>query len=313
MFKNKEYILTVLEEGSFTAGAEKLYISQPSLSASIKRIEAKIGAPIFNRTTPVTLTEAGKMYVKYATEIEQKEKEFEKYIKDTANLSIGTVRIGGSSLMSSFVLPDIISDFSKKHPKIRFEIFENNTDTLLKKLESGALDIIIDDVLITDDGISPTAGMSETLLLAVPKELKINEKMVKYRLSSDDIKNNKHLEDEYKTEIEPFSKEQFILLNPENGTGKRAEKIFKNHRITPDVCFYLDQQITAYNTASRGLGITFVGDTLIKNISKNDDLYFYVLSDEEIKRNIYFYVKSNRYLSLACSKFLEYNFVKTKK
>lgn len=313
MFKNKDYIITILEEGSFTKGAEKLYISQPSLSASIRRIEAKIGSPIFNRTTPVSLTEAGKMYVKYAMEIEQKEKEFENYIKDTANLSIGIVRIGGSSLVSSFILPDIISNFSKRYPKIRFEIFENNTDTLLKKLDSGALDIIIDDVLIRDEGISPTAGISETLLMAVPKEFKINEKMVKYRLSAEDIKNNKHLEDEYKTGIEPFSGEQFILLNPENGTGKRAEKIFRKHKITPNVCFYLDQQITAYNTASRGLGITFVSDTLIKNISKNDDMYFYVLSDEEIKRNIYFYIKSNRYLSLACSKFIEYNFVTTKK
>ena len=50
MFKNKEYVLTVVKEKSFTVAAQKLFISQPSLSASIKRIEDKIGAPIFDRS-----------------------------------------------------------------------------------------------------------------------------------------------------------------------------------------------------------------------------------------------------------------------
>ena len=61
MFKNKEYILTVYKEGGFTNAAEKLFVSQPSLSASVKRIEEKVTAQIFDRsTTPVSLTEVGK-------------------------------------------------------------------------------------------------------------------------------------------------------------------------------------------------------------------------------------------------------------
>ena len=117
MFKNKEYILTVFKEGSFTKAAEKLFVSQPSLSASVKRIEDKIGAPVFDRSsTPITLTEIGQEYVQYAQEIENKEKDFTRYVSDHTNLLKGKIRIGGSSFFSSFMLPKMISKFNKKHP-----------------------------------------------------------------------------------------------------------------------------------------------------------------------------------------------------
>ncbi len=60
MFTNKHYIIAIYEEGSFSKAAKRLYISQPSLSASVKRIEDKIAVPLFDRSTsPVSLTEAG--------------------------------------------------------------------------------------------------------------------------------------------------------------------------------------------------------------------------------------------------------------
>lgn len=307
MFRNKEYILTILKEGGFSRAAEKLYISQPSLSASVKRIENKISAPIFNRTTPVTLTQAGEMYVKYALEIDEKERDFERFMSDYINLAVGTVKIGGSSLVSSFVLPNMISEFSKQYPRIKFEIFEDNTKILLQKLIQGEVDIIIDDVTINDENISPTVGISEVLLLAVPRSFKVNERLKDYRLTASDIKAKKHRKSKYITEIEPFANEPFILLNPENGTGRRANSIFKKHGINPNVIFYLDQQVTAYNTAGSGMGITLVSDTLVKNIDANSALYYYVLSDKEVIRDIYFYNKSNRYLSVACRKFIDFN------
>ena len=98
MFRNKEYVIAVYREGGFTKAAEKLYVSQPSLSASIKRIEEKIGLPIFDRScSPLSLTEAGQAYLSYALEIEQKEKDFAQYVSDYANLLTGTIKIGGSS------------------------------------------------------------------------------------------------------------------------------------------------------------------------------------------------------------------------
>lgn len=62
--KHVQYMLTVLQEGSITNAAKKLYISQPSLSQMIKLVENNLGTPIFNRNTePITLTYAGQRYI----------------------------------------------------------------------------------------------------------------------------------------------------------------------------------------------------------------------------------------------------------
>ncbi len=110
MFKNRAYVLEVYKEQSFSAAAKNLYISQPSLSASIKRIEDKAGAPIFNRaTTPITLTEIGEQYVQCAHEMDKIEAGFQSFVHDRLQLIKGEVKIGGSSLFSSYILPPVIS------------------------------------------------------------------------------------------------------------------------------------------------------------------------------------------------------------
>ena len=307
MFRNKDYILAILKAGSFSKAAENLYISQPSLSASVKRIEEKIAAPVFNRTTPLTLTQTGAEYVKRALAIREIEEDFVRYTQDRSNLSIGSIKIGGSSLFSSFILPRMISEFSKQYPNIKFEIVEGNTKELIQRLSDGALDIVIDNAVINNSIIDSNICTSETLLLAVPKNFKANEKLEAVRLTAADIKLERHLHPKYKTEISHFSKEPFILLNPENDTGKRALSILSNHNIEPNVRFTLDQQVTAHNIAGTGMGIAFVSDTLIKHLDINTTLYYYVLNDAETSRNIYFYYKHNHYLSAACRKFIKLN------
>ncbi len=308
MFRNKDYVLTVYKEGSFTKASEKLYVSQPSLSATIKRLEEKISAKIFDRsTTPITLTETGKEYVKYALEIEQKEKDFERYVSDYTNLLAGKIRIGGSSMFTAYVLPQMIADYNAKHPKIEFEIFEDSTKNLMNKLALGTLDIVVDNAVINNDEISSTLYTSELLLLAVPKSFSINDKLKRFKLTVDDVKSDKHKNLAINVDLEEFKDLPFILLNPENDTGKRAHKLFKKHRLEPKINFTLDQQVTAYNISSSGLGVCFVSDTLIKNINTNSEMCFYRLSDRETIRNVYLFQKSNRYLSLACKKFIEYN------
>ena len=194
MFKNKEYVLAIYKEGSFSKAAEKLYISQPSLSATIKRLESKLSMPIFNRSTiPVTLTDVGKEYIKYALEFEKAEQDFEKHVLDTVELATGLIKIGGSSLFSSFMLPQMISEFNRKYPKVKFEISEGNTKDLINKINNSALDIIIDNTEIIEDDIHPTEYITECMILAVPENFKINEKLKEYRLSAKDIQNDKHL------------------------------------------------------------------------------------------------------------------------
>ncbi len=308
MFTHKDYIIAIYEEGSFSKAANRLYVSQPSLSASVKRIEERISLPLFDRSTsPVSLTEAGREYIRYALEIREKEQNFERYISNLANTVSGSVKIGGSSLFSSFFLPTMISEFNSIYPAVKFEIIEDSTKNLTEKLRLGTIDIIIDNAIIDDPAIRSTVYKTETLLLAVPHNFSVNNKLENYRLSVKDIKSKKYLSNKYDVDLKHFSDCAFILLNPENDTGKRASNLFKKHNIKPNVSFLLDQQVTAYNISRTGLGISFVSDALINHTDSEKQLCYYKLNDEEITRCIFFYRKKNHYLSTACQKFIELN------
>lgn len=308
MFKNKDYVLTIYKEGSFTKAAEKLFVSQPSLSATIKRIEEKAGAPIFDRSSsPITLTEVGKKYVQHALEIEQKEKDFLMFLADYQNLLQGKIRIGGTSFFSSSILPELIYEFNKKHPQIELEIQESSSKTLKSKLLAGDVDIIIDNSEEDDDNVIKHFYAEETLLLAVPNGFDPGDNYSEYKLSYNDILSGKHLIKSKAIPLTAFNNKTFVLLSTDNDTGKRAEKILKKYGVEKKVLFRLDQQITAYNVCVNGLGITLASDTLIKKFGKTDNVSYYKINDPIALRKIYLCHKKNHYLSLAGKKFLEYN------
>ncbi|MBE7035345.1 MAG: LysR family transcriptional regulator [Ruminococcaceae bacterium] len=311
MFTNKSYVLEVLKEKSFSKAAKNLYISQPSLSASIKRIEAKIGAPIFDRsTTPVSLTEIGQKYIDKALDIQKIEDEFTSYLNDELSIIKGDVKIGGSNLFSSYILPPMIAEFNKHYPATNFIMYEDKTQALVSRLADGEIDLFIDNVVETTENLTAHFYMTETILLAVPKSFRINERLTDFALSYEDIKQNLHAAPDFPS-VSPalFKKEPFIFLKSANDTGKKARLLCKKYGITPRVIFETDQQVTAYNITSSGMGICFVSDTLIKKTRERIDVVYYKLGDPEAHRNICFYTKSNRYLSNACRKFIEMNTV----
>ena len=284
-----------------------MFISQPSLSATIKKIEEKLGAPIFDRSTfPMSLTDVGREYVEYAKKITEMERSFEEYIADRGNLINGKLRVGGSSFFTSYILPDLIFNFNKKHKGVEFEIYEDNTKNLVSKLKDGNLDVIIDNTVIEDEKILSITYLKERLLLAVPKKFEINQTLKNYRLTAEQIKNGE-ITKGISDDIKKFKDYPFILLRKENDTGKRAEKIMNKYGLKTDTVYFLDQQVTSYNLACTGVGIAFVGDELVKKAKNNSELYYYIINDRYAQRDIYFYYRNKQYLSLACKKFIEYN------
>ncbi len=99
MFSGMNYVYEVYKEQSFSKAAENLYISQPALSSMIKKIETKIGMPLFDRSTsPIQLTECGKKYIKTAEKIMDLENEFAYYVGNLQELKTGRLSVGGTIL-----------------------------------------------------------------------------------------------------------------------------------------------------------------------------------------------------------------------
>ena len=139
----------VANSGNITAAAEKLHISQPAVSKSIKSLENQLGGALFIRTKRgVTLTEEGKelySYIKLAIEhIRNAENRF----TDMINLNTGIIRIGISRTLVKYYLLPYLEKFHKKYPNIRIEIVTNKASELIPFLRNGLIDLIISNLPI---------------------------------------------------------------------------------------------------------------------------------------------------------------------
>ncbi len=112
----KEFV-HLAEVGNFLSAAEDLYISQSSLSKHIKAIETELNTPLFFRTTKkITLTEAGSVFLKYATEIAKQQEDYKKALNDLLNRDANSVNIGVLPTMAQYDITDIIFFSSANTP-----------------------------------------------------------------------------------------------------------------------------------------------------------------------------------------------------
>ncbi|MBG9980514.1 LysR family transcriptional regulator [Facklamia sp. DSM 111018] len=307
MFQGMEYVMAVYQEQSFSKAAAKLYISQPSLSANIKRIEKRLGHDIFDRSTiPLRVTEFGEEYIRNVREIERIELDFKHFLFQYDNLQYGKIIVGGTSLFASMILPKLMAKYSEKYPAIQLELLEATTNKLISLLHEGEIDLMLDNTYLDEVIFDRQNYTTESLMLAVPKSFEVNEVLDSFQVQvnvKDKIK-------EAVTEVEPvklkdFTDLPFVLLHETNDTGVRARYICQQQSFQPNVAYTVEQQLTAYNIALSGMAICFIGDTLLVNVPYNEELVFYRLEGEHVTREVNIYWKKDRYQSKASQAFLE--------
>ena len=302
-----EYVYAVYQEKSISRAAERLCISQPSLSANIKRVEGKVGYPLFDRSTkPLSLTECGEHYIRAVERILAVETEFSDYASDWGELKTGSLILGGSSLFASWVLPALIGRFSARYPKIHVELKEESSAELAHLLQQGRIDLILDNCKLDAGLFDHMVYREETLFLAVPRIFASVREASAYVLSREMITTGYWREASVKpVPLELFAGDPFVMLKPENDTRKRAMEILQTAGITPEITLELDQQLTSYHVVCSGLGIAFVSDTLISEVSARSDVVYFKLPEGKRSRALSFYWKAGRYKTRAMQEFLK--------
>ncbi len=306
MFSKYNYVYQVYKEGSFTKAAEKLFISQPSLSVAIKNIEKKLGADLFERVgSTLKLTETGAEYIAACEHIITAEKEFFNRINDINNLKTGKIVVGGTNYLSSYVLPRVINRFNKIYPDIEVELAEGNSLNLREMINNEQIDIIIDSFDENPDNCERFFLASEDILLCVPKDRKINEKLKKFQIEPKSIYDGTvTLKDVETVSIKMFKDENFILLKKGNDMHKRALNFFEGENIQPKVAFRVDQLNISFALADSGIGLCFITDTFLKYGRGGDNVLLYKIQNEKQQRNLYIAHKKNRYCTKAMAEFI---------
>ena len=184
MTNYREYIYAVYQEKSFSKAAKKLYVSQPWLSATIKKAEQELGLALFDRSTnPISPTEAGRYYIEKLEEIAAIEAEMSEHFKQMRDVGRTELHIGSSMFFCTYVLPALMEDFRLQYPQVTLTFTEGGNKTLLEKLLNGRLDFLLEAERPANSRIHSIPWASEEIVLAVPARNPVNKELDPYRYS----------------------------------------------------------------------------------------------------------------------------------
>src|SRR4051794_20732590 len=130
--RQMEYLIAVVEEGSFTRAAERLFVSQPALSHQIKALERSVGGELLERLPQaVHLTPMGRAFLPHATAAVNGADDARRSAREVAELEAGELRIGTLNSIALGVVPAAIRAWRLANPRVSFELHEYvNTDEL---------------------------------------------------------------------------------------------------------------------------------------------------------------------------------------
>jgi DNA-binding transcriptional LysR family regulator len=136
------YLIAIAEAGHMTRAAETLGVSQPALSAMLKKLEAEAGAELLHRTgRGVELTDAGRVFLEHAREAVRRAEQAVVAVRELVGLERGSIRLGGGATATTYLLPPVVSAFRREHPHLRFYIREAGSRAVAEAVRSGELDL----------------------------------------------------------------------------------------------------------------------------------------------------------------------------
>lgn len=138
------YVLAVAEHQNFTKAAQKVFVTQPTLSMQIQKLEEELDVLIFDRSKkPIELTETGRKIVEQARNIVNESDRIQDIVDQQKGFVGGLFRLGIIPTIMPTLLPMFLKSFIKKYPKVRLKIEELHTEAIIEKLEEGHLDAAI--------------------------------------------------------------------------------------------------------------------------------------------------------------------------
>lgn len=166
-----EYFTVLAETGSFTKAAERLHITQQSLSAAVAKLEQELGTELVIRKIPVELTYAGQVFLRYAREFSARNEEMLREFSDILQEHRGVLKVGVGFTRGQITMPGAISLFQRAYPNMTVELVERDNDELHRLVESGDVDLAVASYERVPAGIVLEEYYREEPVLLITKEL----------------------------------------------------------------------------------------------------------------------------------------------
>ncbi len=174
-----QYVLAVAEHKNFTIAAEKTFVTQPTLSMQIQKLEEELEILIFDRSKkPIQLTDVGKKIVAQAKNIVNESERIQDIVDQQKGFIGGEFKLGIIPTVMPTLLPMFLKTFTKKHPKVQLHIEEQHTQTILEKLQKGHLDAAIAATPLENENIKERVLYYEPFVAYVPQNHRLFAKEI---------------------------------------------------------------------------------------------------------------------------------------
>ena len=287
-----ESFVAIVRHGSFTKAAEELYLSQPTLTGHIQSLENKLGTVLLNRNgKTVTLTDAGVILYRHAVNmLNTRELALFSLAQYKGKLQ-GELAIASSTVPQSYILPKLLTAFSKRYPNITYTIDQNDSKGVVDAINSGVMDFGFVGTDVNCPKLEVVKLCSGRLVVITSSQggwLESNENTISW---------------------EQIKDQNFIFR--EEGSGNRAlfeaalkEKGVALHQLK--VIATIANPDTIKQCVMAGLGITVISELAVQDEVRSGLLKGLFLSDLHLEQNFYLISHKNRVLSPVARAFREF-------
>jgi DNA-binding transcriptional LysR family regulator len=285
-----EAFCKVVELKSFTRAAERILLSQPTVSEHVRSLEEELGQKLLDRLgREVEPTPVGSLFYGYARKILKTRQEAVQAVEQFSGKLIGRITVGSGTIPGTYVLPELIGRFRLQYPSIKTTLCISSSQNISEKVLDGELDFGVVGAKWTEKGLDWTEMFSDELTLAVypghPWALKKS------------------------VALEALVQEPFIMREPGSGTRKVFAKILEEHGLKESE---LQEVAEIGSTAAikeavkAGIGISVLSKYAVQNDVDCGRLKAVGIQGHELKRSFYLIQRKNRAISPVASVFLEY-------
>ncbi|AXI38316.1 LysR family transcriptional regulator [Bacillaceae bacterium ZC4] len=276
--------IEVANHQSFTKAAEHSYLSQPSLSKAVKKLEEEFHMELLERSTRhIQLTDAGKVVYEQGKKLMSILEETKMLLDELANVAIGEIKIGIPPLIGTGFFPSIAGNFHQQYPNVKLELVEVGARVVEQLVEEGEIDVGI-VVLPVDESIFHISSFfTDEFVLFIHKDHSL---ACKQRVS-----------------VKELEKESFILFAKNFTLHEFIINTCKNSGFTPNIAYESSQWDLILELVSSKMGITLL-PKVIGGKQNNPDIVIIPLK-EKVLWHLGIITKKGRYRSFALKKLLE--------
>ena len=276
-FRQLEIFLEVAEQKSFSLAAEKLHLSQSTISTQIISLEQELKTELIHRTTrSFNLTDAGIKLYTYAADLISLKKRAQSEISQSTKK---TVQIGTSSVPSVCIVPNLIYEFGKKYPNICYEIIEDSSIQIIDMVSSGKLDLGFVGTKVEHEQLCYTPILNDELVLVTPNKPPYNKQ--KTKISKENLI-------EY----------TFLMRNHSSGTTKEALYILSRLGISENdlkIIAKMNNIEILQQCIIEGLGVSILSKNTVSHWVECGKILTFELEKSPSFRQLYMVFRKSRY------------------